>query len=234
MPQTVSLSLYRFEGTIARSWALAMMALARRPLARLPDIGFWKLCGSGAGEGFTPVVVPTVFAILATWPDEETARLQTQNADIYRRYGARAVERWHVYLAPTSARGDWSGRKPFEPVACAKAGPLAAMTRATLRPRVLRRFWRRVPRISQIIGRDPNVSFKIGIGEVPMLQQVTFSIWPSEQAMAGFARTGAHAEAIRAVRSEGWFREELYARFTVLSDAGTWHGRSPLSQLEIT
>ena len=83
-----------------------------------------------------------------------------------------------------------------------------------------------------MIGQDPNVTFKIGIGEVPMLHQVTFSIWPSEEAMAGFARTGPHADAIRAVRSEGWFKEELYARFDIQSDIGSWDGRSPLQKLE--
>ena len=50
--------------------------------------------------------------------------------------------------------------------------------------------------------------------------------------MAAFARTGPHAAAIRAVRDEGWFAEELYARFTLLGDEGSWGGTSPLKRLE--
>ncbi len=77
--------------------------------------------------------------------------------------------------------------------------------------------------------------FKIGIGEVPWLQQVTFSIWPDAREMDGFARRdGPHARAIRAVRDGNWFREELYARFTVAGDQGTWGGRSPLEKLEVS
>ena len=72
--------------------------------------------------------------------------------------------------------------------------------------------------------------FKIGIGEVPWLHQVTFSIWPDAARKANIARTGPQAEAIRAVREEGWFREELYARFTLLGDEGTWGGTSPLKE----
>jgi spheroidene monooxygenase len=34
------------------------------------------------------------------------------------------------------------------------------------------------------------------------------------------------------VREGGWFREELYARFRILGDTGTWEGRPPLAQLE--
>lgn len=232
MSQIVSLSFYRFAGPVARLWALAMMGAARLPLARTPDIGFWKLCGSGTGEGFTPVPNTAVYAILATWPDAAIARARTQSG-VFARYAHRAAESWTVLLEPTATRGHWSRRAPFTVSAAHGTGPLAALTRATIRPRILTRFWGRVPDISAIIGADPNVLFKIGIGEVPMLHQVTFSIWPSEQAMANFARTGPHAAAIRAVRAEGWFREELYARFAVHSDSGTWNGTSPLARLEV-
>jgi len=133
-----------------------------------------------------------------------------------------------VFLSPTASRGKWSHITPFVP-GDAAPGPLAALTRATIKPGIALRFWGRVPDISAMIGADPNVLFKIGIGEVPLLHQVTFSIWPDEKAMAGFARTGPHADAIRAVRTEGWFNEELYARFNVHSDIGTWNGASPLA-----
>ena len=231
MTQTVSISFFRFAGPLARAWALTMMGAARLPLARTPDIKFWKLCGSGSGEGFTPVPNTAVYAILATWPDAETARTRTQSG-IFATYQKRATEDWTVFLQTQTSRGAWSGQAPFVPTNAQTGGPLAALTRATIKPRILARFWGRVPNISEMIGKDPNVAFKIGIGEVPMLHQVTFSIWPSEKAMAGFARTGPHADAIRAVRDEGWFREELYARFAVHSDRGTWNGISPLAKLE--
>jgi spheroidene monooxygenase len=86
-----------------------------------------------------------------------------------------------------------------------------------------------------VIGDDPHVAFKIGIGEVPLLHQVTFSIWPSAAAMAQFARAdGPHARAIRAVRDGDWFAEELYARFRVTGARGTWHGQDPLADLKET
>ena len=51
--------------------------------------------------------------------------------------------------------------------------------------------------------------------------------------MNAFARkSGPHARAIRAVREEGWFREELYARFRVTDATGTWHGRPPLPTMQ--
>ncbi|WP_299882356.1 spheroidene monooxygenase [uncultured Sulfitobacter sp.] len=229
MAQVVSLSFYRFDSVGARAWALTMMGGARLSMARVPGIGFWKLCGSGTGEGFTPRPNTAVYAILATWPDLETAQRAHATASIFARYRTRASENWTLYMTASSVRGQWSGQTPFEASETPETGPLAALTRATIKPGILSRFWGRVPDISNVIGKDPNVMFKIGIGEVPWLHQVTFSIWPDAARMANFARTGPHAEAIRAVRDEGWFREELYARFSLLSEEGTWGGRSPLS-----
>ncbi|APE45730.1 spheroidene monooxygenase (plasmid) [Sulfitobacter alexandrii] len=232
MTQVVSLSFYRFEGVFARLWAFAMMGLARRSMSRVAGIGFWKLCGSGTGEGFTPRPNFGVYAILCTWPDLAAARAAQATAPVFAGYAARASEHWTLYMTTDSVRGAWSGETPFVPGAGRSDVPLAALTRATIKPSILARFWRRVPDISAVIGRDPNVVFKIGIGEVPWLHQVTFSIWPDAARMADFARTGPHAEAIRAVRTEGWFREELYARFSLLDEDGTWGGTSPLQQLE--
>lgn len=210
-----------------------MMGLARRALAATPGIGFWKLCGSGTGEGFTPRPNLGVYAILATWPDRATAEAQTARAPAFARYHARACESWTLFLTPLSARGAWSGRQPFSPAPSPASGPVAALTRATLRPRAALGFWGRVPDISAAIGADESVLFKIGIGEAPLLHQVTFSIWPDTASMARFARAdGPHARAIRAVRDGDWFAEELYARFAVTGARGTWMGANPLDSLK--
>ncbi|MEL6233662.1 MAG: spheroidene monooxygenase [Pseudomonadota bacterium] len=206
------------------------MGLARPAVARVPGIGFWKLCGSGIGEGFTPLPNTAVYAILATWPGRVAAETGLQ-APVFRRYRARATEQWTVFLETTSTRGQWSGREPFTAGATPQ-GAVVALTRATIRPSKLLRFWSRGPAISTRIGADPNVIFKIGIGEVPWLHQVTFSIWPDSMTMAEFARRdGPHAAAIRAVREGGWFSEELYARFRIAGSMGSWEGGDPLAAL---
>lgn len=210
------------------------MAFARLPLARNRHLAFWKLFGSGSGEGFTPVPNTSVYAILCVWPDNATAHEQLQQAGVFRRYRAHADEAWTVFLTPTNVRGAWDRQTPFVAQQSSHNGPLAALTRATIKPSKLLKFWRRVPSISEVIGEDPNVALKIGVGELPWLHQVTFSIWPSEDAMAKFARrSGPHAKAIKAVRSENWFREELYARFQITDQQGSWMGKNPLEKLQM-
>ncbi|MEM1429305.1 MAG: spheroidene monooxygenase [Pseudomonadota bacterium] len=217
---------------LRRLWVLGQMGAARLSLPKVPDIGAWKLCGSGANQGFVPIPNPAVWVILATWPDEATARARIAEARPFTDWATRADERWTVFLAPTSARGKWAGVEPFKVSADPAPGPVAALTRATVRPSVAAQFWRRTPDLNRAIFGDANVIFRIGIGEVPLMQQVTFSIWPDTAAMANFARKGLHADAIRAVRDGNWFREELYARFRILGAEGTWAGKNPLANLE--
>ena len=224
--QTVTLSLFRFPTLAARLWVLGMMGWGRLVLRRTPGLSFWKLCGSGTDQGFTPVPNTEVWAILGVWTDAATARAAISDHRLWRACRRRASEDWTLYLNPLSARGAWAGVHPFRPEATDASGPLAALTRAAIRPRIASRFWARVPDISRRIGENRDVLFKVGIGELPLLNQVTFSVWPDAESMARFARTsGPHAEAIRAVREGRWFREELYARFRVAGESGSWEGR---------
>ena len=120
-----------------------MMGLARPALARVPGIGFWKLCGSGTGEGFTPKPNTGVYAILATWPDLATAQRQTAEASVFRRYARRAIECYTLFMQTTSARGAWSGvahLTPPSPPAPARLRPSPAprsslLWRSVLAPR---------------------------------------------------------------------------------------------------
>ncbi|MEM0977390.1 MAG: spheroidene monooxygenase [Pseudomonadota bacterium] len=222
--QTVCLSFFRFPTLSGRLWAFAQMGFARPVLASMPEVKFWKLFGSGVGEGFTPIPNTAVYAVMTVFDDRKTAQDVLTHSPLFARYRAWAEDHWSVFLHPTSVRGAWAGETPFtETGADISKGPLVALTRATLRPRNIAKFWGRVPAISKMIGSDPNVIFKIGIGEVPWFHQVTFSIWPNAEKMAEFARLdGPHARAIKAVREHDWFREELYARFTIAGEFGTW------------
>ena len=228
-----TLSLFRFPTPLGRLWVIGQMALARRRGLWADRAQFVKLCGSGTGEGFTPRPNWQVWAIFAVWQDMARAQEQVDQHPVFRRWRTHASESWTQFLAPESARGSWSGVNPFLNAASSPippGAPHAVLTRATVKARHALAFWRKVPDISGVIGRDQNVLFKIGIGEVPLLHQVTYSVWPDLQTMAAFARhDGPHARAVRSVREGGWFVEELYARFRVLATSGTWGGQDPLA-----
>ncbi len=210
------------------------MGFARFSLRRIKGIEFYKLCGTGTGEGFNPKPNWSVYTLLATWPDVATAKQAIDKETFFTRHRKHASESCTLLLRATSSRGQWSRRQPFETIGKASSGPIAALTRATIKPLILMKFWKHVPNISAMIGTDPNVRFKIGMGEIPWLHQITFSIWPDEKSMANFARKeGPHARAIKDVRAGDWFAEELYARFEILDEIGTWEGKRPLARLAV-
>ena len=71
-----------------------------------------------------------------------------------------------------------------------------------------------------------------GPAHLPLVRQATFSLWNSEAAMQQYAYgTAHHQQVIRKTRADRWYKEELFARFRVLSSSGTWNGRNPLDKV---
>ncbi len=185
---------------------------------------FYKLFGSGTGEGFTPVLNPNVYAILNIWENKQMADNALRSSSIFKKYKKRSKETWTLYLQPTKCWGSWDKSNPFKINKNQKQTyPVVALTRATIKKRILFKFWNHVPDISDRIGSNNKVLFKIGLGEIPWFHQVTFSIWPDQESMDQFARKdGPHSQAIEAVRKNKWFKEELYARFSIDKEDGSW------------
>lgn len=227
--QAVSISFFRFEGLSRQIWAFSQMGFARRPLRRIPDIGFVKQFGTGGKESFRPYPNPSVYAILATWPSLAMAQERIASERVFLSYRDHSCESWTVYLNACSSRGAWDGSPPFDVESKGTPAPLAVLTRATVRARSLWRFWRAAPDISAMTADEPELQFKMGMGEIPWLHQVTFSIWTDAQSMTQFAyKSGFHKKAVEAKRREDWFKEELFVRFHVLAHEGRWEGRDPL------
>jgi spheroidene monooxygenase len=221
----VTLSLHRHATLAGKLWAFAQMGLARLALARVPGLVHWKLMGTGAGEGFSTTPNFGVYTLMCVWRDEVSAKRALEAAQPFRRWRNRADEAAVLWLEPTQSRGKWDGAAPFgEGTALAEpGGVVVALTRATLKFAHLRAFWSKVPAISEAILEEDKRHFMIGMGEVPWLHQVTFSIWSDEAAMRAFSlKSPAHGEAVRLAYHKGWFAENLFARFNLLRIDGRW------------
>jgi hypothetical protein len=206
--------------------ALLRMAVDRGRARRTPGVRFAKLLGTGHGRTFTVRDSdPTRWGLLTVW---ESA---PGDSPVVRSWQRIADETWRVDLRPLASRGRWSRREPFgSPVAGRSEGPVAAITRARLTARKAAVFWRAVPPVSTSLHRSPGLLAALGIGEAPVGLQGTFSLWSSHDALRDFAhRDPAHTEAIRRTTEEGWYAEELFARFAVLGSEGTLDGRDPLA-----
>jgi hypothetical protein len=206
--------------------AVARMGLDRVHLRSVPGLRFAKLLGTGDGRTFTARDAdPRHWGLLTVW-DGPAAADTFGTGTTHRRWDALAAERLDVHLDPVASRGLWSRREPFgTPVPRRVEGPVAAITRARIRPSRTRAFWRSVPPVSADLHAVTGMRLAVGIGEAPVGLQGTFTLWDGEAALREFAhRRSPHVEVMRASVDGGWFSEELFARFAVLHVAGSLHG----------
>ncbi|MFD1470344.1 spheroidene monooxygenase [Hymenobacter caeli] len=232
-----TLSLVTLRPGHAR-WALAQMGTAVPLLRRVPGLRFHKLLGSGAG-GFGALPNLRRYGLLAVWDEPAAAAAFFAAGGVWREYERRAAEIWTAQLRPLKAQGRWDGTNPFDYAEAAAPGapadgPVAVLTRASIHWLKTPRFWRYVAPTSAALAGAPGVALAIGLGELPVVRQATFSVWRSAAAMQQYAYHDArHREAMLLTRRENWYSEELFARFQVLRSEGTVDGHDPLAQFEI-
>ncbi|MBO2444616.1 spheroidene monooxygenase [Actinomadura nitritigenes] len=232
-----SFHLIRYAGVDA----MRHMAFDRPLLRRTAGLSFWRLLGTGRGRSMSLGADLRRWALFAVWEGEPALEEFLARSPVAARWGDEAEESWHVRLAPLGSRGRWGGRDPFAagpsaasvrragPARTAGDGPVAVLTRASIRPSRLVAFYRSVPDVDRELRREDGCLASIGVGEWPLARQATFSLWDDETAVTRFAyRAGAHRTVIGRVRGEGWYAEEMFARFTPYASRGTWDGHDPL------
>lgn len=209
-----------------KAWAIPLaffyMAWHRR-IRR--STSFAKLLGTGAGRTFTPRDADLrQWAILTVWKNENEARAWSDNAAV-RAWNRISTEHATIWLRAISSQGTWSGKSPFVVAPPSSQGQVAAITRARIKNRLSRRFWRSVPAVTRDLHDAPGLIAAIGIGEAPVGLQGTFSLWRDNSALKAFAYQGsAHRDVISRTHELQWYAEELFARFEVIQARGRLQG----------
>lgn len=207
-------------------WALWRLARGARGLGRVPGLRFARVLGSGHQGGFGLKPGLDCQGVFAFFDTPQQARAFAEHAPAVQAYRQRAIEHFSVVLQATSARGSWAGHRLAAHAAAAPEGPVAALTRAAIRPTRAWSFWRHSPATEAELAATPGCLLAVGLGEAPLLRQATFSLWESVAAMDGYARHGSHQRAIQASWQRGFFSEWMFARFRPLALQGAWHGVS--------
>lgn len=229
----VSLSVVRYR-RILIPFAILAMAIHRIPLAMNRKCTFWKLMGCGRNGTFDLNPDWQQWGLITVWDNLKDFDSFNNNSFIRSWWKLFAMERWTILCEPLSSHGKWDGQEPFISINPDKdfTGPIAVLTRATIRLSKLKNFWKNVSPVADLMEGSPGYITSIGIGEAPLFMQATFSIWDSTENMKSFAYDSKeHIEVIRKTRVENWYSEELFARFRILSAWGTLRKKNPLEKL---
>lgn len=211
---------------------LARLGTDRIRLRGTPGLRFWRLLGTGRGDDTAPSSDLARSALFAVWDDEQHLDTFLDTDPVAARW-RRAEESWQVRLRGIGGHGTWRGVDVLDRLVPGTAeGRVAIVTHADIRPR----SWREFSRASRVVNDEVRAAdgllAVVGIGEAPILRLGTFSLWESLDSVRAFAtRQPEHRTVIRRTRSDGWYGEELFARFEPFGSSGVWDGRDPLADV---
>jgi hypothetical protein len=210
----------------SRLQAMRHLAFGRRAIAAAPGVTFWRLLGTGAGGSTGPGADLGRTALFAIWRSESDLDRFVAG------YATNTREHWHVRLRVRGGHGSWKGHPVLTAIDEARSvdGPVAIITRAHVRVSRWRRFRAAGPAVDVELQAADGLLAVVGVGEAPVGNLGTFSLWRSAADAVAFARRQPqHLDVVRRTRDEGWYGEELFARFEPFGSAGSWDGRDPLA-----
>ena len=194
--------------------------------------------GSGKNGAFDKIPDWQQWAILAA--HKETLLKLPEKGIIEQLYGS-SIAKWlrffkcetfTVLMLPIEGHGSWDKKNVFGslPTDTDYEGPIAVITRATIRLSKLKYFWQHVAGVAAKVVISPGYIASFGIGELPWIKQATISFWQSKESMKLFAyHTKEHNEVIKNTRKQDWYSEEMFTRLKVIDCTGTVKGISPLA-----
>jgi hypothetical protein len=214
--------------TTHRLWGWSRIVLRDGPLTQpgaVPGLRFAKALGSGHQGGFGLRPSGSRQGLFTVFETPAQADAFVVSSPIVQAYVKRSTEFLITTLRATSCRGSWGGASIQPTRSAAPDGPVAALTRASIRASKAFTFWRHSPASERSLQQAAGCQLAVGLGEAPLLRQATFSLWDNQAAMDAYARSGAHLQALRGAQQGGWFSESMFVRFVPLSMVGTWQGR---------
>ena len=231
----VTLTIIRYPKKYI-SLAILAMAMHHIPLWFNKKISFYKLLGCGKNGTFDKNPDWQQWGILTVRNNRDSINERQLHQSLFGSFIKKWLqffntETWTILLEPIEGHGKWDGKEPFGQHSKQNSynGPVAVLTRASIRLSKLKAFWSNVGKVAVQMDGAKGFITSVGIGEIPYIKQATFSIWQSREDMKAFAyQMREHQEVIKKTRKENWYSEDMFTRFIPLQSFGTIKGCNPL------
>ena len=178
---------------------------------------FFKLLGTGSKNGFSVFPDFSNYAMISSWKDDSDRKAFLEKNKIMTTILSKCHERIEIKIDPYEFKGSWNQHNPFNIDSSYKGKKILILTRARVRFQKILEFLINTSTASKSIKNHSGALYYKGVGELPIIEQSTISIWESEEKMKLYAYNNSdHMKIIMKARKRRWYSEELFVRFNIL------------------
>ena len=179
---------------------------------------FIKLLGTGSKDGFNIIPDLTSYVMISAWENDAFRKNFTNKNKSFEEIIKKTSKRVEIKIDPYNYVGSWNGINPFINKSSYKVGKIIVLTRARVRLNKLINFFISTSSAAKSINSKKGAEYYKGVGELPIIEQATISIWKSEQSMKDYAYSDkSHLKIIHKARKNNWYSEELFVRSNIIS-----------------
>lgn len=178
---------------------------------------FFKLLGTGSKNGFSVFPDFSNYAMISSWKDDSDRKAFLEKNKIMNTILSKCHERIEIKIDPYEFKGSWNQHNPFKNDSSYKGEKILILTRARVRFQKILEFLINTSTASKSIKNHSGALYYKGVGELPIIEQSTISIWESEEKMKLYAYNNSdHMKIIMKARKRRWYSEELFVRCNIL------------------
>ena len=189
-----------------------------KSLINFNGLKFIKLLGTGSKDGFSIIPDFSSYVIITSWKNDDFRKKFIDENELFNEITKKSSKRIEIKIDPYNYIGSWNGLIPFKNKSSYKEGKIFVLTRARVKLNKLINFFISTSSAAKSINSKEGAEYYKGIGELPIIEQATISIWESEQSMKDYAYSDKrHLKIINKARKNKWYSEELFVRSNIIS-----------------
>ena len=220
-PKSYHLTYYidQFYFKKNKFWMFKLMGAYtfNKKLINYDGLEFIKLLGTGSKDGFSVIPDFSSYMMITKWKNDVIRQKFIEENEIIKEIIIKSNKRIEIKIDPYNHIGSWNRVNPFKNKSNYKGGKILVLTRARVKFNKLINFIVNTSLAAKSIKSREGAEFYKGVGELPIIEQATISIWKSEQSMKDYAYSDKnHLKIINKARRNKWYSEELFVRSNIL------------------
>ena len=189
-----------------------------KTLINFDGLKFIKLLGTGSKDGFSVIPDFSSYVMITSWENDDFRKKFIDENKLFQEIINKSSKRIEIKIDPYNYIGSWNGINPFKNKSLYKEGKIIVLTRARVKLNKLINFFISTSSAAKSINSRKGAEYYKGVGELPIIEQATISIWRSEQSMKDYAYLDKnHLKIIHKARKNNWYSEELFVRSNIIS-----------------